>query len=168
MDEARREAAKVLGVKESAVQVATLDESVAGVTVVGATAGGDRGPRKFAPAAVLADGKVVVGGDAVRKALFGAWAWAPGKVPADQVAAVITKTLETDEPAKLVSDPDRVAYLKRLGVDGVSLPHEDTLDGRPAVVWWIQTGSNPATEVLLKVGADGVPTVSYGRTHGGG
>lgn len=168
MDQARAEAARALGVKASAVQVATLDAtSVPGLTVLGASVTGRSPRRQFVPAA-LVGAEVIVGGDAVRARVLAAWAWAPGKIDPALVARVITPTLELPEAAELVADAERVKYLGRLGVSGVALPHEDVLDGVPAVVWWVSTGQNPATEVILKVPPSGPPTLSYGRTHGGG
>ena len=66
-----------------------------------------------------------------------------------------------------LSSTDRDAYLARLGVTGVAPPHEETRGADPAFVWWVGTGANPATEVILQL-TGGVPKVSYGRTHGGG
>ena len=166
MNDVRGQAAKVLGVKESAVEVTHLDATVPGLQLFGAEAGSSP-PRKFVAVAVLASGGVVVGGDAVRKAIFDAWAWSPGKVSAATVAAVVTRTLELEEPARVVSEAADVTYLGRLGVEGVALPHEETRGGDPAIVWWVGTGANPATEVILQV-TGGVPKLSTGRTHGGG
>lgn len=166
MNDVRGQAAKVLGVKDSDVQVTPLDAAVPGLQLFGAEVGSS-GRRKFVPAAVLASGGVVVGGDAVRKAIFDAWGWSPGKVPAATVAAVMTRTLELNEPARVVSEAADVTYLARLGVDGVALPVEETRGGDPAIVWWVGTGANPATEVILQI-TGGVPKLSFGRTHGGG
>lgn len=166
VNDVRGQAAKQLGVKESTVEVTPLDATVPGLQLFGAEAASS-GQRRFVAGAVLASGQVVVGGDAVRKAIFDAWAWSPGKVPPATVAAVVTRTLEMEEPARVVSEPADVTYLGRLGVEGVALPHEETRGGDPAVVWWVGTGSNPATEVILQV-TGGVPKLSTGRTHGGG
>jgi hypothetical protein len=168
MDQARQEAARALGVKASAIEVTTLDaSSVPGVTLLGAQVSGRVPKRKFVPVAVVGS-ELVVGGDAVRQKVLEAWAWKPGQVDPALVAKVLTPTLELPEAPTLVADAERVTYLGRLGVEGVALPHEGTGGEHPAVIWWVSTGQNPATEVILTIPAGAPPQVTYGRSHGGG
>jgi hypothetical protein len=117
-------------------------------------------------AAILSDtGTAVLGGDAVRRAVFSAWGWAPGLVPAAQVAAVVTHTLDLPGDPEVILDPERVVYLGRLGAEGIALPHGETINGSSAVTWWVSTETERATEVIVEVGIDGRPRLSYGRTH---
>ena len=125
----------------------------------------DRGDGTSSVAAILSDtGTAALGADEVRRAVFSAWGWTPGAIPATEVAAVITHTLDLPGEPEVILDAERVVHLGRLGAEGIALPHGETINGSSAVTWWVSTAHERATEVIVEVGIDGRPRLSYGRT----
>lgn len=155
--------ARALGLTDDRVREIPVDSPIPGIRLVRVA----REDGSASIAAILADtGKAVLGRDDVCRAVFAAWGWAPGGVPAAQVATVITHALDLPGQPEVILDPERVIHLGRLGAEGVALPHEETIDGASAVTWWVST-DREATEVIVAFGIDGLPRLSYGRTHSG-
>jgi hypothetical protein len=153
--------ARALGLTDDRLYEIPVDPPVPGIRLVRV----DRGEPTPSIAAILSDtGQAVLGRDEVCRTVFAAWSWAPGRVRAEQVAAVITHTLDLPGRPEVLLDPERVVHLGRLGAEGIALPHEETIDGASAVTWWVST-DRETTEVIVEVGIDGRPRLSYGRTH---
>lgn len=160
---AAKQMAKAWSTDLSQVSVIVHEKpAVDGVTVFAVVQPSPRGGYKRYAPGVVAEGALVLDADKARGAALQAAGLGRDGADATTLATLAALMVPNQPgPGKLIVDPERGAYFEQhFGIVGVAPPVTREVDGRPALDFWVSTGSgDPVEHYVVPLLADGTAPI---------